>query len=260
MVGGLGLTWYLRTDTIPGDFTQMTPYVMTLLVLAPPNSSGCPAADGQRYRRGERRLAPCTTRRSTGRCCAHRRPPRWGMLYAPYSGFPVGAAALVDDGRVVTGCNENAAYGVGLCAECGLVSRCTRAAPAADLFVCVNGDGDVLMPWRWRSCSSSTADRPAAAHGVGVRRMDEVLPDAFGPAAPTEYADHPQRAGPMPPSTRIDLTAPEVVADPYPFFAEERLRHPVAWHEPGGWLVFDHAGDAVLRDRRFGGCGPTGAA
>ncbi len=62
------------------------------------------------------------------------------------------------------------------------------------------------------------------------------------------------RAGPMPPSTRIDLTAPEVVADPYPFFAEERLRHPVAWHEPGGsWLVFDHAGvDAVLRDRRFG--------
>ena len=62
------------------------------------------------------------------------------------------------------------------------------------------------------------------------------------------------RVGPMPPSTRIDLTAPEVVADPYPFFAEERLRHPVAWYEPGGsWLVFDHAGvDAVLRDRRFG--------
>ncbi|MBC7291805.1 MAG: cytidine deaminase, partial [Actinotalea sp.] len=43
--------------------------------------------------------------------------------YAPYSHFPVGAAALVDDGRVVSGCNvENASYGVGLCAECGLVS------------------------------------------------------------------------------------------------------------------------------------------
>ena len=54
------------------------------------------------------------------------------------------------------------------------------------------------------------------------------------------------RVGPMP-STRIDLTAPEVVADPYPFFAEERLWHPVAWYELGGsWLVFDHAGvDAV---------------
>ena len=45
-----------------------------------------------------------------------------GHAYAPYSHYPVGAAALVDDGRVVTGCNvENAAYGVALCAECGLI-------------------------------------------------------------------------------------------------------------------------------------------
>ena len=43
--------------------------------------------------------------------------------YAPYSRFKVGAAALVDDGRIVTGCNvENASYGLGLCAECSLVS------------------------------------------------------------------------------------------------------------------------------------------
>jgi cytidine deaminase len=46
-----------------------------------------------------------------------------GHAYAPYSQFPVGAAALVDDGRIVVGCNvENASYGLGLCAECGLVS------------------------------------------------------------------------------------------------------------------------------------------
>ncbi len=56
------------------------------------------------------------------------------------------------------------------------------------------------------------------------------------------------------PTTRIDLTAPEVVADPYPHFAEERRRHAVARHEPSGlWLTFDHASaNAVLRDRRLG--------
>ena len=43
--------------------------------------------------------------------------------YAPYSKFPVGVAALVDDGRIISGCNvENASYGLTLCAECGLVS------------------------------------------------------------------------------------------------------------------------------------------
>ena len=68
--------------------------------------------------------------------------------YAPYSGYPVGAAALVDDGRLVVGCNvENAAYGVTLCAECGLVSS-LHAGGGGRLthFVCVNGDGDVIMP------------------------------------------------------------------------------------------------------------------
>src|SRR3954449_6726349 len=56
------------------------------------------------------------------------------------------------------------------------------------------------------------------------------------------------------PSTGIDLTAAEVVADPYPYFAEERRRAPVAWHEPSAsYLTFDHASaNAVLRDRRLG--------
>lgn len=41
--------------------------------------------------------------------------------YAKYSNFPVGAAALVDNGRIITGCNvENASYGLGLCAECAV--------------------------------------------------------------------------------------------------------------------------------------------
>jgi unspecific monooxygenase len=55
-------------------------------------------------------------------------------------------------------------------------------------------------------------------------------------------------------TTRIDLTDPEVVADPYPLFAEERARGPVAWHPQSSmYLTFDHAtADAVLRDRRLG--------
>jgi len=59
---------------------------------------------------------------------------------------------------------------------------------------------------------------------------------------------------PSVPTTSIDLSAPDVVADPYPHFARERSRHEVAWHEPSGsWLTFSHAAaGAVLRDRRLG--------
>src|SRR6201994_1623847 len=71
-----------------------------------------------------------------------------GRAYAPYSQFPVGAAALVDDGRIVVGCNvENASYGLTLCAECGLVSD-LHASGGGRLgaFACVDGQGAVLMP------------------------------------------------------------------------------------------------------------------
>lgn len=114
--------------------------------------------------------------------------------YAPYSGYPVGAAALADDGRLVVGCNvENAAYGVGLCAECGLVSQ-LHASGGGRLthFVCVNGDGDVIMPCgRCRQLLFEHGGPDLLLMTVsGVRRMDQVLPDAFGPAALSEYADH----------------------------------------------------------------------
>jgi len=68
--------------------------------------------------------------------------------YAPYSNFPVGVAGLVDDGRVVTGCNvENASYGLGLCAECGMVSDLARSGGGRLVAVaCVGGDGQPLMP------------------------------------------------------------------------------------------------------------------
>lgn len=105
--------------------------------------------------------------------------------YAPYSGYAVGAAALVDDGRLVTGCNvENAGYGVTLCAECGLVSNLHLSGGGRlTHFVCVNGDEDVIMPCG--RCRQLLWENGGAALQVmtvrGVRPMTEVLPDAFGP-------------------------------------------------------------------------------
>jgi cytidine deaminase len=106
--------------------------------------------------------------------------------YAPYSGFPVGAAGLVDDGRVVIGCNvENAAYGVVLCAECGVVTA-LHASGGGRLVAlsCVNGDGEPLMPCgRCRQllfehggaeCLVDAEPRPLS--------VAELLPHAFGPA------------------------------------------------------------------------------
>ena len=105
--------------------------------------------------------------------------------YAPYSKFPVGAAALVDDGRIVTGCNvENASYGVGLCAECGLVSELVRTGGGKLVaFSCVDGDGNTLMPCgRCRQLLFEHAAPGMILETVSGRKlMTEVLPDAFGP-------------------------------------------------------------------------------
>ena len=105
--------------------------------------------------------------------------------YAPYSNYPVGAAALVDDGRIVSCCNvENASYGVGLCAECGLVSE-LHATGGGRLvaFSCVDGRGEILMPCgRCRQLLHEhggpdlLVDTPE-----GVWTMGQVLPQAFGP-------------------------------------------------------------------------------
>jgi cytidine deaminase len=108
-----------------------------------------------------------------------------GHAYAPYSNFSVGAAATVDDGRVVTGCNvENAAYGVALCAECGLVSQLhITGGGRLTHFVCVNGNREVIMPCgRCRQLLHENGGPDLLLMTTsGVRRMDEVLPDAFGP-------------------------------------------------------------------------------
>ncbi len=105
--------------------------------------------------------------------------------YAPYSGFAVGAAGLADDGRLVVGCNvENAAYGVTLCAECGLVSQLVATGGGRlTHVVCVNGDGLVIMPCgRCRQLLWEVGGAELEIlTPIGVQTMDQVLPLAFGP-------------------------------------------------------------------------------
>ncbi len=106
--------------------------------------------------------------------------------YAPYSHFPVGVAGLVDDGRVVTGCNvENASYGVGLCAECGMVSQLAATGGGRLVAVaCVGADGAPLMPCG--RCRQLLWEHGGAACQVltetGPVPLRALLPHAFGPS------------------------------------------------------------------------------
>ena len=105
--------------------------------------------------------------------------------YSPYSKFPVGAAAITTDGRVVSGCNvENASYGLGLCAECSLVSELFRTGGGKLVaFACVDGHGNTLMPCG--RCRQLLFEHSAPGMLLdtisGIRTINEVLPDAFGP-------------------------------------------------------------------------------
>jgi len=104
--------------------------------------------------------------------------------YAPYSNFPVGVAGLVDDGRIVTGCNvENASYGVALCAECGLISNLISTGGGKLVAVaCVDRHGNALMPCgRCRQLLWEHGGPECLLDSVsGIKSMTEVLPDAFG--------------------------------------------------------------------------------
>jgi len=109
------------------------------------------------------------------------------QAYAPYSNYRVGAAALVDDGRIVAGCNvENAAYGVVLCAECGLVSELVAGGGGRLVaFTCCNSEDDVIMPCG--RCRQLLWEHGGAELLVetplGIQTMSQVLPQAFGPEA-----------------------------------------------------------------------------
>ncbi|HVL65318.1 MAG TPA: cytidine deaminase [Actinomycetota bacterium] len=105
--------------------------------------------------------------------------------YAPYSGLRAGAAGLVDDGEIVTGCNvENASYGLTLCAECGLVSDLHDSGGGRLIaVVVVAADGDPLTPCG--RCRQLLVEHGGGECLIdapdGPRRLDSLLPDAFLP-------------------------------------------------------------------------------
>ncbi|CAB4875941.1 MAG: cytidine deaminase [Actinobacteria bacterium] len=105
--------------------------------------------------------------------------------YVPYSKFPVGVAALVSDGRVVTGCNvENASYGLTLCAECGLVSQLVQSGGGRLIaFVCVDISGNYLMPCgRCRQLlQEHGGSELQLMTDTGIKTLGDLLPWAFGP-------------------------------------------------------------------------------
>jgi len=109
--------------------------------------------------------------------------------YVPYSKFPVGAAALTEDGRIVSGCNiENASYGLTLCAECSLLSDLFMGGQNGQgsrlvAFTCVDGHGNILMPCgRCRQLLFEHSAPGMILETVsGMRTIDQVIPDAFGP-------------------------------------------------------------------------------
>lgn len=113
--------------------------------------------------------------------------------YVPYSKFPVGVAAIVDDGRIISGCNvENASYGLTLCAECGLVSSLHLTGGGKLVaFTCVDGHGNILMPCgRCRQLLFEHSAEGMLLETVsGIRTIDEVLPDAFGLRTLEAYHD-----------------------------------------------------------------------
>jgi cytidine deaminase len=107
--------------------------------------------------------------------------------YCPYSNYPVGAAALVDDGRVISGCNvENASYGLGLCAECALVSALAmtgggRLVAVVTVHLLPDGTPEPVMPCgRCRQLLWEHGGAECLMNGDGtVKSMAQVLPGAF---------------------------------------------------------------------------------
>ena len=110
--------------------------------------------------------------------------------YVPYSGFPVGAALLTQEGREFTGCNvENAAYGSTICAErTAIVKAVSEGCREGWEAIAIAGKGEDFC-WPCGACRQMLYEfapdlRVLAARGDGqyiALRLSELLPHGFGP-------------------------------------------------------------------------------
>ena len=109
--------------------------------------------------------------------------------YAPYSGFPVGAALLADDGRVFTGVNvENASYGLASCAERTAVTKAVSEGARGFLAIAIVGAHDGMACPPCGSCRQILHEMgpdlvviTEAEDGAPVRTpLRTLLPFAFG--------------------------------------------------------------------------------
>jgi homotetrameric cytidine deaminase len=113
-----------------------------------------------------------------------------GRAYAPYSGFPVGAAVRTDDGRRFAGANvENAAYPQGQCAEAsalgamvagggGRVAEVVVAAPSAAECAPCGGCRQRLREFMGPDDPIHLADLERVRRTTSLA---ELLPLSFGP-------------------------------------------------------------------------------
>lgn len=107
------------------------------------------------------------------------------LAHAPYSGVRVGAAAIADDGRVVTGCNvENASIGIGICAEVNLTGTLVATGGGRLRALAVlAGDGKPILPCgRCRQfLYEMGGGELLVATDDAVLTLGELLPHPFGP-------------------------------------------------------------------------------
>ena len=115
------------------------------------------------------------------------------QAYAPHSHFYVGAAVLLDDGEIVSGCNvENASYSLSICAERVAASAAVAKGYRAWQAIAIASVGGVTPCGACRQFLSEFGiDLLVIMTDVidgkrRTKRLSELLPDAFeGSSLPT---------------------------------------------------------------------------